>query len=53
MTPLAASILGYALGLATAFLVFAILLIVRGGRAVDQHERRRRDDQVDTKGRGW
>lgn len=62
MTPLAASILGYVLGLATALFVGAILLLVRGGRHVRDADQRRADrlsaddrrvDQVSAKGRGW
>lgn len=40
MTPLAASILGYVLGLCTALIVCACVLLVRGGREMRRHEQR-------------
>jgi len=39
MTPVAASILGYILGVCTALLLAAIVLLVRGGGAMRDHER--------------
>jgi hypothetical protein len=47
VTPFAASILGYVLGLVTAAFIVAIVLLVHGGR---EH---RRADRLSTKGRGW
>lgn len=52
MTPLAASILGYVLGLVTAAVIAAIWMLVRGGQDV-RDEERRRAARVSTKGRGW
>lgn len=46
MTPVAASILGYFLGLATAVFIVAIVLLVRGGRDVRDHEIRERGHQL-------
>lgn len=49
MTPLAASILGYVLGLVTALIAGAFWALVRGGQ-----EARRADRLSSTKkGRGW
>lgn len=47
MTPLAASILGYVLGLVTALIVGAIWILVRGSQ---EH---RNADRLSKKGRGW
>lgn len=41
MTPLAASILGYVLGLVTALIVAAVWMLVRGGQDVRDSDRRR------------
>lgn len=42
MTPLAASILGYVLGLITALFVGACVLLVRGGSDLHRHDIRGR-----------
>jgi hypothetical protein len=52
MTPLAASILGYVLGLATALFIAAIYALIRGGRDLRDDDRRRAA-RLSTKGRGW
>lgn len=46
MTPLAASILGYVLGLVTALFIAAAWRLVRNGQTV-------KDDRLSLKGRGW
>jgi hypothetical protein len=51
MTPLAASLVGYGLGVLTALIVAAIWMIVRGGQDVRDSDDRRRADRL-TKGRG-
>jgi hypothetical protein len=51
VTPLAASILGYVLGLATAAGLNAIWKLVRGGSTREDDWRRR--ERFSTKGRGW
>jgi hypothetical protein len=53
VTPLAASILGYFLGLATGAFLVAIVLVMRGGRDVRDHDRRRDDQAPTIKRRDW
>jgi uncharacterized membrane protein len=52
MTPLAASVVGYVLGLVTAAFIVAIVLLFHGGRSV-RDEDQRRAERMSTKGRGW